>query len=357
MAGKETGDAGACDDPRLQDIVLVDGLPSDFWFEGIAVRPSGSLLLTNIKDPELLAIDSSTEGSPEDRFHIIPPRIAHAFPDANGAFNICALPGAKGEEYAVATGYADPANGHFYGFVVWRVVMPPDESDGAPEVSKIADLPDARFVTGIVPISENTLAIADSNGGCIWRLDIPSGQPSMLFKDPVLAPPTSGEDGYFGVSRVRFTENYGWATNTAFGVLYRFPIEYTDGGKDLEVTGPVEALASGLTNADGMVVLPDESAVYVGSYMTGDLWRVDLEDDGATAKGTVSVVRAGLVSPTAMELVYHAKGGKPTLYVTCCNPLSQENTDDNKWLDLTNIDRSKLEITITVTTEVTYEYI
>ena len=370
MTGKVDGGTVVCDDSRLHDIVLVDQLPQDFWFEGIAIRPSGNVLIANIKDPELLAVDATSEGPPEDRFRTIPPRIVHTFPDANGAFNICALPGTKREEYAVVSGHADPAKGDFHSFMVWRVVMPPEESDDAPEVSKIGDLPDVRFATGLVAISERTLAIADSSRGCIWRFDVPSGQPSVLFEDPNLAPPPSGEDGFFGVGRVRFTEKYGWAVNTGFGTLYRFPIEYVDGGKDLKVTGPIEPVVTGLVNADGMVMTRGAREAYICSYMKGHLWRVDLDsyvtgdlwrvDTDGDGKGSVSVVRSDLVSPTTMELVYPDKGGKPTLYIVCCHPLSQEMYEtsvNGSWLDLTNVDRSKLEVTITVTTEVTYEYI
>lgn len=361
MAAKVNGDSAAHHDTRLHDIILADQLPSDSWSEGIAVRPSGNLLVTLIEDdPQLLAINSASTAPLENEFDSIPPKLVHTFPDASGCFSICTLPGAKREEYAVVTGHADLGNAHFHGWAVWRVAMPPDDSDDAPEVSKIADLPDARFLSGIVAISDCTLAVVDCNLGCIWRVDVPSGQPSVLFEDSAFTPPASGEFGFFGINRMRFTEKYGWATNTASGVLYRFSIEYVDDGKDLKVTGPTEEVATGLTNADGLVMARDGSSAYVCSYTAGYLWRVDIEGEGGSGKGIVSVVRSDLVTPTAMDLIYSDKREKPTLYIVCCGSVSKEAALDGErrhWLGLANLDHSKLHITVTVTTEVTYEYI
>lgn len=346
-------------DRRLHDIVLVDQLPSDMWTEGVAVRPSGDVLTTRLDHPDLYAINCATAGPLESEFDSIPPKLIHNFgPEANGCFNICRLQGTERDEYAVISGYADLANAHFSSWACWRVVMPGDDGDEKAEVTKIADMTGAKFLMGIVPLSERTLAVVDSSKGCVWRVDIPTGKTTVLVEEPEMAPP-EGVETIFGINRVRFTEKFGWFINTGNGKLYRFPIEKTEEGHAVKRSGPVEEIASNMENADGLVLTKDGSAAYICSFSSGHLWRVDLEGPDGAGQGFTHVVRKDLVSPTGMDLIYHKNEPKPSLYIVCCGMVDNELLEGERghWLGLANLDRSKLQIHVTVTTEVTYEYI
>lgn len=346
-------------DPRLHDIVLVDQLPSDMWSEGVAVRPSGDVLTTRLDDPDLYVINCASAGPLENEFDSVPPQLVHRFaPEANGCFNICKMQGTEREEYAVISGNADLANGKFSSWACWRIVMPSEDSEDEPEIVKIADLKDAHFLMGIVALSNNTLAVVDSNKGCVWRIDIPSGKVTILLEEPEMQPP-QGVETIFGMNRVQFTDKFGWFINTGNGTFYRFPIKKTEDGDSVERSGPVEVIASGFENVDGLVMTKDGSSGYMCSFSSGHLWRVDLDGPGGSGKGTTHVVRKDLVSPTGMDLVYHKNEPKPSLYVICCGMVDLQLLDGERgqWLGLGNIDRSKLQIHVTVTTEVTYEYI
>jgi len=359
MTGGSGGDTGQNPDPRLHEIVLIDQITSDSWCEGVAIRPNGNVLLGKIEEPELLALDLATAPLPANEFDTIKPRLFHRFSEASGTFGLCALRGTEREEYAVSTAVSDPANGQFHQWTVWRITMPRDDSEDGPEISEIASLPDARFLASMITISERTLVTADANRGCVWRIDIPTGQVSVIIEDDKMRAPGSGEFGYFGVNRVRFTEKFGWVGNTGAGIFYRFPVEWVDGGLGVKATGPPEEVASGLDNSDGLAVVPDGSAAYICSYTSGHLWRVDIEGEGGAGKAEVTELRKDLVSPTGMELVYSAEREKPTLYIVCCGTLAPESLDGDRkyWMDLAKLDKTKLQITVTVTTEVTYEYI
>lgn len=346
-------------DSSLHDIVLVDQLPSDMWTEGIAVRPNGDVLTTRLDNPDLYVINCASAGPLESEFDSIPPNLIRNFgPEASGCFNICRLLGTERDEYAVISGFADLANGQFSSWVCWRVIMPTEGSDETAEITKIADLKDARFLMGIVPLSDRTLAVVDSNLGSVWRIDIPTGKCTVLLQEPEMAPP-EGVETLFGMNRVRFTEKFGWFINTGNGKYYRFPIEKTEDGHSLKRTGPVEVIASDFENPDGLVVTKDGSAGYICSFSSGHLWRVDTDGPDGSGKATTTVVRKDLVSPTGMDLVYHKNEPKPSLYIVCCGMVDNELLDGERgqWLGLANLDRSKIQIQVTVTTEVTYEYI
>ena len=347
-------------DPKLHDIVLVDQLPSDVWSEGIAVRPSGNVLTTSIDEPQLFVINSGTTGPLENEFDTILPKLVHSFDgaDATGTFNICALRGTDREEYAVSSGHADLLNGKFHSWVIWRVVMPAESSDDDPVVSKIADVEGGGFLLGMESISDRFLVIADPLKGCIRRIDTVSGEASVISQDPALAPPGHGEMGVFGANRVRFTEKFGWAINTGVGTFVRFPVEWSANG-DVKQTGPAEEITTGLSNADGLVMTRDGKSAYICSYASGHLWRIDMEGDGGSGKGHITAVRQDLVSPTGMELVYKENRAKPALYIICCGEVSDVILEGDRaaWVSLANLDTSKLQIRVTVTTEITYEYI
>lgn len=341
-------------DPNLHDMVLIDQLPSDAWSEGLVIRPSGNVLTTRIETPEIHGIDINASSPTINKYGEVAPQLLHTFPDAGSTWNICPIPDAEGEEYAVLTGFADLQNNKFYGFALWRVVMPAEGSSEPLQATKITDIEDAGYLLGITPVSGRNIIVCDAVKGRMLRVDMTTGNVSKLIEDEAfLAPPNTG----FGAHRVRFSAGYGWFVNTSAATIGRFPIEYVDDGKDIRVTGKVQEIASGLENMDGLAVTPDGKSIYVVSYVSGHLWRVDV--DVETGESTVNTLRSDLVCPTAVELVYSEGRKEPVLYILCCGFLDSSWLDSERgnWLEIAKVDRSKLEIRVTVTTEVTYEYI
>lgn len=339
-------------DPKLESVVLVDQLPSDAWAEGIAIRPSGQLLITRCDGAELYSVDSPLTSADPDA---IQPKILHSFPDCNSVLNICALTGTEGEDYAVLTSHAEFATQTIADTTIWRLSFPRDDSNAPPTTSKIAVLPDVGFLFGMISISDNVLAIADTSTPCIQRVHIPTGEVSILYQDLQIMRARTQEE-WFGVNRVRVVGDYIWFTNTSTGVLSRAPIEWTDRRNDIRVIGGSQQIATGLDHADGLIMLRDGSAAYVSNFVDGFLWRVDI--DASTGSATTTTLFQNLLTPTAMDLSYPTGSGKPTLLVVCNGATSDSflEGDRGNALTLANVDKSKLRVEVTITTEFTLSY-
>lgn len=361
-ASQRNGKAKAKPDPYLHDILLVDQLPSDAWAEGLALRPNGDALVSRVDQPELFTIELASAarangGGGDDNgneFDALRPRTIHTFDDANGVFDVCRLPGggggrAKGEEYAVLSGFADfakPDAASFHTFVLWRVVLQPGGDRVPSQVSKIAELPDTGVPVGLESFG-SLILLADAGKGCIWKIHVPTGKVSVFLEDPTMQPHAGDA---FGVNRIKVRGGYLWYTNTGTGTLSRVPVRSSE--DDIQAVGPVEPIADGLSNAaDGLVMFDDARAAYIVSYALGILWRIDIDDAGT---GTVNVLREDLLSPTAMQLVYPKEGGKPSLYILCCGAVQESwlDTSIGRWFDLARV-TDELRIVVTVTTEVT----
>jgi hypothetical protein len=361
-------------DADLADIVIVDQLHSDTWAEGIAVRPSGQILATRIDEvPEIYIIDmpgadtsgSSTNGGSSTAPHatsahrdsLTPPVVIHTFDRAHatGANGICRLTGTDKEEYAVLSGWADFPEQRFRSVAVWRLSFV-SLADRAPTVTKIADLPDAKFCLGIEAISDDTLVIVDVVGSRLWRVNVHTAKVSVLLDDPPTMRVKSPEE-LFPINRSRVTKNFLWYYNHSTGILYRTPIKWVDrtDGRDIEVTGSPAVVAEGIEHGDGLVVRADETVVYMSGFILGTLYRVDV--DAATGKGVSRTLMSNLVTPTALVMVDGGvDAGKPTLYIQCVGAVHPARLTgrEGTWLKQADVDSSKIQVLVTVTTEVTY---
>lgn len=348
-------------DPSLERIILVDQLPSDAWTEGLIIRPCGQIIVTRIDESEVYAVDVNTkrsfpDTSGDDYYDFEPPKLLYSIPDTNAIVGICALTGTEREEYVLVASYMDIVKGDYRDVAVWRMTFDSGDKDAQPTFSKVTDMPDALFCLGIVTISDTTIIIADTMKFCVWRLDLPTRQISVLFDDPDSMSPATPQE-IFGINRISVAGGYLWYTNTSSGVLCRAPIEYINNKQDISIAGPAETVAHGLKHADGLVMRRDATAGYIACFVEGIVWKVDI--DPKTGKGNVNIMMEGLITPTAMALHYKESREKPTLYILCVGaiPVGLIDGDRGVWLTLANVDKSKLHITVTVTTEITYEYI
>lgn len=338
-------------DSSLDNIVLVDRLPSDAWAEGIAVRPSGCVLATRIDGPEVYSLDSPSEAL-DFGSEPIPPKVLLKFPGVNCVLNVCRLTGTTTEDYAVLTCHAEFTAAQFDRVTVWRASFDPDDENATPTVTKIADLPDAGFCLGMIAISDDILAIADTSTPCVLRLHIRTGKVSILLEDEESM---GAGEALFGINRVRVAGGYLWYTNTFTGFFYRAPIKHIDAKRDIEVVGPPQAVADGFPNADGLVMTKDGTSAFITSYVMGKLWKVDIDSTGKSAS---TVLMGDLITPTAMDLVYKEADEKPTLYVMCCGAVSPDLLEGDRASAFAgaNADTSRFHILVTITTEITVTY-
>ncbi|KAI1387657.1 uncharacterized protein F4822DRAFT_430404 [Hypoxylon trugodes] len=327
------------DDGSVEDVVLVTQLPSDSWFEGFALRPNGRILTSRLDEPELYTFDAE---DPEST-----PQLLHNFEEhANGLINLCPLPGAN-DEYLVLSGVVDLVNIEFEDFIVWRVSLSLDDNS-PPKVTKIIDLKDTGFCIGIIAISDRVVLLPDSFKNCIWRLDIQTGEKSLLVEDETMKAP-EGEGNFFGLNRMRVADRHLWFTNTSAGTLCRIPIERVqdDPSVGIRIAGEVQIIAGDIPHCDGLALARDQTAVYTCSYMDGFIWKVSI--DPSTGKGTTSVVLKNLASPTAVELIYI--NDKPKLFIVCCGEIEMNwfvQDSQNPWSEVANINESVMVTAVTV---------
>ncbi|KAF4126988.1 hypothetical protein GMORB2_0726 [Geosmithia morbida] len=358
-------------------------LPSDTWPEGISVRRTGDILVTCLDEPDILVINVAEDpDEPENRLV----KRLHRFPDANGIYGIGRVPrpddDAAGydvpvdeEEFAVVTGTADVSKYLFGNWTLWRITLGTDRLTGFTTVLssrrvESEDLQDFGFFQGMVGVRPtgapaNKMAACDLTRGRLCLLDIETGSVDVVSDHDILSPsPYSRDNSVFGANRVRFTENHAWVTSWSDGALLRIPVSRDSATGLIRATGPPERMAEGFQAPDGLSITRDGTTAYIGSISTSTLWRVDgLSDEyDSEPTSTVTAVRTDLATPTAMDLFYPGPGvdpaiTKPTLYICSVGSLTPEvMSGKGDWLTVSSLD-TKLEIMVTVTTEITYEYV
>ncbi|KAF2146967.1 uncharacterized protein K452DRAFT_283152 [Aplosporella prunicola CBS 121167] len=315
------------------EVVPVSHLPPNSWFEGFAVRPNGTLLGTRLDKPELYTLDPSD--------HETDPELLHTFPDATGAMNICPMDSGDEEEYAVIAGSCDLQNVRFDSGCIWRVAI----KDGAPVVSKIADLPDAGFCVAIAAAGPRALLVADSYKCRIWRVDTQTGEVSVFLEDETMK--IASDEDFFGINRIRISHGYVWYTNTSAGLLCRVPVELAD-DVGVRTTGPVEIITASLLHCNGLAVSEDGKSCFTVGHMSGVLWKIDIDANG---KGTTSVLRGDLESPTCV--VMRPGGEEPKLFVACGGESDIDSVGEEEVVEEVELPPLKdLEISVTVIEEV-----
>lgn len=206
--------------------------PNGTWVENLAVRSNGDILVTLLTVGDLYIIDTSPTPTA---------RLVHAFP-VSGLLGIAEL------EHDLF--YVAGRNITFTGSMpnissVWEVDMRSFSKSGA-RVRKVTAIPEAVLLNGLVALSpaENTILIADSGLGVIWRVNVKSGAYSIAISDPLTAPvPTAALA--IGVNGVKIRDGNLYFTNTNQGLTAYVPIS-TDG----TTTGKVEVLATGIAPDD-----------------------------------------------------------------------------------------------------------
>ncbi|KAK7533705.1 hypothetical protein IWX49DRAFT_312591 [Phyllosticta citricarpa] len=318
------------DDLAQPEIALVTQLPDDSWVEGILSRPNGQIIAARLDLPGLYTFDPKDPSAE--------PTLLHTFPDAEGLTNLCVLNQSPGEEeYAVIAGRFDVKTVSIdtKSWVLWRVALRGEE---APVVTKIAELPDAGLLidlTAGAPQSPDALLLADSEKSSIWKLDMRTGQTAVFLADTeTMAKATPDE--FFGINTLARSNNYVWWTNTSKGLVCRTAVDEAG-----NATGPVQTVATDLLNTDGLTAAADGSAVYTAGYMSGQVWKVEVD---AAGKGIITEVMTGLNSPSALHLDDGVDKAK--LYVACCGD------KEVGWIDDDRLSSSAKQIEVSVSVEI-----
>ena len=203
------------------------------WFENIAVRPNGLLLVTRVDVPEVWAIDPASGGG--TAIHSLPAPI-------NSITGITEL---SPDVYAIGAGQYDLAKGSIEGsWEIWTFSLASAERDARSMPRKVVDVPRAGLVNGLATLDAGTVLAADSTHGSVYKIDLVSNTCSLALSDELMNP---GPEPFIpiGINGIKIRDGFLYFTNSARALFCRLPI-----GAGAKATGEVEVLASGFVPDD-----------------------------------------------------------------------------------------------------------
>ncbi|TEA20871.1 hypothetical protein C8034_v008019 [Colletotrichum sidae] len=238
---------------------LVAWSPTD-WFEDIAVRPNGNLLLANLKyAPSIYELTDSTLDF--DRFRI------------NSVKQLVGITETTPDVFAlVGTNHSLSINHATNSSVVFKV----DCNDNASiEPQLIARLPEAVMPSGVttVPGNPRIVLVADSGLGLLWRVDMETGKVSVGAQVPEMRSRVAG-----GISAVKIRNDYLWWTNLSGNGVYKIRVD--KGGNVIQ--GATAELVVHLPSArlEDLTFGPgDEDTLWVVTGADGQVFAVNSEGD------------------------------------------------------------------------------
>ncbi|KAF2163090.1 hypothetical protein M409DRAFT_26536 [Zasmidium cellare ATCC 36951] len=235
---------------------LVYEYPSDgTWFENIAVRSNGDLLLTSLNHPAGLSTLSPFGNSP-------PKQIVTS---ADLGYLNSTLGITETEEdifYLVAANYslAERTVGTQSGTNALFRAQFGGYGDNRPEVRLVKQFGnEVRSLNGLTKFNDTLLLAADSVLGAIWAIDVPSGEYYKLVEDDLLAAPDPESPGFKeGINGVRFSPHKFGKGGVAYftnSQKYLFGKIELDG--NAHVLGPAEWIANSIAERGVKAKLDD----------------------------------------------------------------------------------------------------
>jgi hypothetical protein len=291
--------AAAPTSKREDPTKLVYQFSKGTWIENLAVRPGGSVLLSEGTGPNLYLIDPSS-ASPA-------PTLLHTFPDALSLLGIAETTPdtfyVVVSNFSLATFTAAPHSNRLF-----RVHFPLNSA--MPEVSLAASLPDALMLNGLARLDDNTILAADSFKGVVWAIDTQTGESRIALSGPAFAPTQQGPLGIVGVNGVHRHDRTLFFTNTATGSFSSIPIN-----SDGSAAGPISVIshvpAGG--NYDDFTLDHDADAAFLVTGSGNSLARMKIHC-GAQQVVAGNLNSTEIAEPTAAAFGRTA-GDRETVYI------------------------------------------
>ncbi|KAM0558034.1 hypothetical protein ACHAPJ_005201 [Fusarium lateritium] len=274
--------------PKVHEIVEIPGV----WFENVAVRPNGNLVLNTIGDGKVYSLNPS-QSPPK-------PEAIAQIEGVKGLFGIAEV----GQDVFAIAG-SDFDNGFKNNTLNVSLLK---FKDNKPSVHTVLEKSKFGPVNGIVALPKHKSIIlgADSVRGEILRIDTRSGNIKVAIKHDQLAPIAGGPFG-LGVNGIKILGDYLYFTNSARQSFGRVKIDQL--GNQI---GKLEIISQE-TSTGGSVWAPDDFTLdkhgnaYV-AFWNGSL--VKITPDGKKTKLVEDGVLAGATSVT------FSKDGKSLYVVT-----------------------------------------
>jgi sugar lactone lactonase YvrE len=267
------------------------------WFENIAVRLSGLLLVTRLDVPQLWQINPTTGAG----------AALITFPAP--ITSLSGIAEISPDLFAINAGQQD-ANGTVPGS--WGVYTV-DVSVAAPKPKLLSNVREAALINGLaVWDGGSTLLGTDSQSGTLYSIDAKTGAYAVAARDPSMRSPP-GAPLQIGINGIKTRGSYVYYTNTFGQALYRAPA--AGRGVNFRLTGPVQTLASGTFTPDD-IALDDIGAVYIAAQPQNSIFRSPPPpNSNRTEVVAGSIGSLDVASPTACAFGRAARDVR-TLYVS-----------------------------------------
>ncbi|KAJ7078036.1 hypothetical protein B0H15DRAFT_861016 [Mycena belliarum] len=192
--------------------------PTEF-FENIAVRPNGKLLITAVTSPTLFTIDPAASNATLDA--------VYTFPNGTGMNGIAEY--APNVYAVVVSKLNDTTRTAELGSVtVWRIAL----TTRHPVVKRMAVLPDSKLLNGLSPVPgvPHLVLGADTYGGIVYEFNMRTGATRIALQTPVI----------IGINGLHVRHGALYLTNSLAKTLMRVPL--TMNGSAVTFSGPFEVL-------------------------------------------------------------------------------------------------------------------
>ncbi|KAL6718438.1 hypothetical protein ACLMJK_004528 [Lecanora helva] len=180
------------------------------WYENLAVRPCGSILITSVTAPNLYSIDPNAP-NPQ-------PTLLHTFPSAVWTVGITET---TPDTYYVVVANGSARTGGVLGTQRLYSVKYTGQN-AAPKFELAATVGQALFLNGLTTLNERTVLAADSQRGLVWAVDVVDGTSKVVVQDPLMAP--TKDSPFIGINGIHIRNNHLYFSNGAQKILAKIAI-------------------------------------------------------------------------------------------------------------------------------------
>jgi hypothetical protein len=292
--------------PQTLDPLLtthtVHQFPLPTWIENLAVRSNGQILLTILTKPELYLLDPS---NPEKV------TLVHTFSEVGILSGIVEVEDdvfyVAGGNYSLDTFKAEHGSGR-----IWEVDMKSFDTDSKATIKEIAHLPGSGLLNGmeVLKSSENTILLADSEVGCVWKVNVKDGKVEKVIDIDEMKPPPPPEM-QLGINGLKVRDGYLYWTNTAKQLFCRVTID-----EDGKAHGDPQILETGTLVDD--FIFDNKGNAWLAQHALNVIGVVKVGGGVITVAGKTDELT--IAGSTACQ--FGRKGDEHILYVATCGALS-----------------------------------
>ncbi|KAI0834321.1 hypothetical protein F5Y06DRAFT_157293 [Hypoxylon sp. FL0890] len=185
------------------------------WFENLAVRPNGDLVLTSLT-PTASVWTLKRPYTPHPEFALL-----HTFMETPGLVGIAET---KPDTFVMLAaefvGSADPVPGSYS---IWELSL----RGTSPATRKISNLTEVQLGNGVASVPSckgDVVLIGDSFAGSLWRLNTTSGAHESVMAVAQMAAP-AGAALPIGINGLKVHDGYVYWSNSATVTIYRSKID------------------------------------------------------------------------------------------------------------------------------------